>query len=81
MEQQRRVYEPARLALEAWSRSVDWAAIAVAGDVLRTAASVARPWNLHDISTADMNDIAALAKDDGIPVAWVPNSGIDEPRS
>ena len=76
MEQGYRVYEPVRHAVESWSGAVDWAAMAAAGDVLRTAASVARPWNLHAISPADMNAVAALATEDGIPVAWVPGTAL-----
>jgi hypothetical protein len=60
----------------AFNRAFDWSRLTAIGDVLQTAFSAARPWNLHDVDISDMEAVAALAMEDGIPVAWVPRAAL-----
>jgi hypothetical protein len=60
----------------AFNRAFDWSRFTVVGDVMRTAISAARPWNLHDVDISDMEAVAALAMEDGILVAWVPRAAL-----
>jgi hypothetical protein len=79
MEQQARVvlpFEDVRVAIAEWSSAFDWSGLKAAGSVLRTAVSIVRPWNLHDVDLDDMEAVAALAMEDGIPVAWVPRAAL-----
>lgn len=65
-------FEPLRLRIQSWSSAFDWSGLARFRGVMQAAVSVVRPWNLHEVDLADMEAVAAMAMEDGIPVAWVP---------